>query len=137
MRRKPGFLADDGGFGFIDLMLAMVVLTIGVLALGNLQNVSSKGNTSSASRTVALNIAEKRLEEVRGKAYATIAAEAPALVDESGKPPQVGYIGQNFTREVTVATNSPITNTKTVTVIVTWSDKNGPHTVSLATILAL
>ncbi len=137
VRRKQGPLADNAGFGFIDVMLALVVLTIGVLALADLQIAASKGNNSTKSTAAASNIAEKKLEEVKGMVYANIAAEAPALVDESGNPPQVGYNGLTFTRQVTVASNSPIANTKTVTVIITWSDKAGPHTVSLATILAL
>ena len=127
-RRKQGLLADNAGFSFIDLMLALFVLTIGVLALADLQIVSSKSNTSSKGTAAALNIAEKKLEEVRGMVYTNIAAEAPTSVPDSGV---------TFTREVKVASNSPITNTKTVTVIVTWSDKTGPHTVSLATIVAL
>ena len=128
LRRKQGLLADNAGFGFIDLMLAMVVLTIGVLALADLQIVSSKGNTSSKSTAAALNIAENKLEEIKGMVYANIAAEAPTPVPDSGV---------TFTRQVTVTTNSPIMSTKTITVIVTWSDNTGPHTVSLATIMAL
>lgn len=128
-RRNQGLLADNPGFSFIDLMLALVVLTIGVLALADLQIVSSKGNASTKNTAAAAHIAEQKLEVVKGMVYATIAAEAPTAVPDPS--------GITFTRQVTVATNSPIPNTKTVTVIITWTDKAGPHTVSLATIMAL
>ena len=120
-------LSDNAGFGFIDLMLAMVVLTIGVLALADLQIVSSKGNTSSKNTTAALNIAENKIEAIKGMVYSNVVVEASTPVLDSGI---------TFTRQVTVTVNSPIVNTKKVTVIVTWSDSAGPHTVSLATIVA-
>jgi len=129
MRRKQGSRADNAGFSFIDVMVALFVLTIGVLALADLQIASSKGNSSIKSTGNASNIAEKKLEEIKGMVYANVAAEAPTeVLDPSGA---------TFTREVQVTANSPIANTKTVTVIVTWTDKNGAHKVSLATILAL
>lgn len=128
-RRKQGRLADNAGFSFIDLMLAMVVLTIGVLALADLQIASSTGNSSIKSTGNAANIAAQRLEEIKGMVYANVAAEAPIAVPDPD--------GMTFTREVQVTNNSPIANTKTVTVIVTWTDKTGAHKVSLATILAL
>lgn len=128
-RRKQGLRADNAGFSFIDVTLAMVVLTIGVLALADLQIASSKGNSSIKSTGSAANIAEKKLEEIKGMVYANVAAEAPTAVPDPS--------GATFTREVQVTNNSPIANTKTVTVIVTWTDKMGAHKVSLTTILAL
>lgn len=127
-RRKEGLLADDGGFGFIDLMLALVVLTIGVLALADLQIVAKKSNTSSSSMTSALTIAETQMETLKGTAYANIVASGPTQVTDSGV---------TFTRQVQVTNDSPVANVKTVKVIVTWTDRARiTHTVPMSTIIA-
>jgi len=127
IKHKLKAKSSIAGFSFIDVMLALVVLTIGVLALADLQIIASRGNTSSKNTTAAISVAEKKLEAIRNVVYANIAAEAPTQVTESG---------QTFTRQVTVATNSPMTNAKTVTVTVTWSDNAGTHTIPMATIMA-
>ncbi len=122
-----GLLADNAGFGFIDLMLALVVLTIGVLALANLQTISSRSNTSSKRTTEAISLAEQKMEAIKNTVYANIAAEAPTQVTSSGL---------TFTREVQVTIDSPVANAKTVKVLVSWSDASGTHTIPMATIMA-
>ena len=108
-------------------MLALVVLTIGVLALADLQVISSHGNTSSKNTTAAISLAEQKLEAIKGSLYGNIVAEAPTQVTASGL---------TFTRQVTVTDNSPAANVKTVKVIVTWSDASGTHTIPMATIIS-
>lgn len=130
LRRKLGPLAGNPGFSFIDVMLALVVLTIGMLALADLQIVSLKGNTATQYTAAAANIAEQKLEALKGMVYTSVVAETAIPVTDAS--------GLTFTRQVTVV-NGPIAgSTKTVTVIVTWTDRAGLlHTVSLATIIAL
>jgi type IV pilus assembly protein PilV len=128
-RRKQGLLSNGSGFSFIDLMLALVILTIGVLALADLQIISSKANTSSRGLTTASSLAETKLEAIKNTTYASIAAEAATTV--------TGGDGKTYTRTVTVTPNSPLTNTKTVTVTVTWQDsQNKTHTMPMATVIA-
>jgi Tfp pilus assembly protein PilV len=125
-------LANDSGSSFIDLMLALVVLTIGVLALADLQIVSSKGNTSSKSTNAAITVAEAKVEAIKNSLYGNIVAEAATPVTV-----QINSTNQiTFTRQVTVTNNSPVSNSKTVKVIVTWSDQAGTHTVPMATVIA-
>lgn len=132
-RRNDGLLADNAGFSFIDLMLAMVVLTIGVLAMADLQVIASRSNNSSRSTSAALNVATDKMEEFKDKAFTSIVAEAPTTVTVLD-PPRAPL---TFTRQVTVAIDTPIAGSKTVTVIVTWSDSAGKtHTIPMATVIA-
>lgn len=132
-RRKQGPLADNAGFSFIDLMLAMVVLTIGVLAMADLQVIASRSNNSSRSTSAALNVATGKMEEIKDKVFTSIVAEAPTTVTVLD-PPRAPL---TFTRQVTVAIDTPIAGSKTVTVIVTWSDSAGKtHTIPMATVIA-
>lgn len=131
-RRTEGRLADNAGFSFIDLMLAMVVLTIGVLAMMDLQVIATRSNTSSQGTAAALTVAEAKIEEIKDKVFTSVVSEAPTPVTV-----QINLTKQiTFTRQVTVTNDTPIAGSKTVTVIVTWSDAKGAHTVPMATVVA-
>jgi type IV pilus assembly protein PilV len=118
---------DVAGFSFIDVLLALVVLTVGVLALADLKIVANAGNTSSKRMTTALTLAETQLEQIKGLTYGNVVASGPAQVTASGL---------TFTEQVQVTNNSPVLNVKTVKVIVTWSDAGGTHTVPMSTVIA-
>jgi len=117
----------EAGFSFIDVMMALVILTIGVLALADLQTVALKRGISSQRLISAITIAEQKMETIKKTTYANIVAEPSTQVTASGL---------TFTRQVTVANDSPLVNSKTVTVTVTWSDGSQNHTVPTATIIA-
>ncbi|HZC68702.1 MAG TPA: hypothetical protein VE201_08805, partial [Nitrospirales bacterium] len=105
---------SEEGFSFIDVMLALVVLTIGVLAVADLQVISSSGNKTSQGITTAASLGEATLEAVKNPnttPYANIVSAPATQV--------VGADGKTYTKTVTVTTNSPLTNTKTVTVTLT------------------
>ncbi len=132
IQRARRLLADNSGVSFIDLMMALVILTIGVLALADLQIVSSKGNASSKSTNAAITVAETKLEAIKNSLYGNIVAEAATPVTVP-----INSTNQiTFTRQVAVTDNSPVPNSKTVKVIVTWSDQAGTHTVPMATVIA-
>ena len=118
----------EAGFSFIDLMLALVVLTIGVLSLADLQIISSSGNKSSQGLTTAASLGEAKLEAIKNTPYANIVAESAT--------PVTGADGTTYTRVVTVTNNSPMPNTKIVTVTLTWTDGSRTTTIPMSTIIA-
>lgn len=134
-RRNQGLLADNAGFSFIDLMLSIVVLTIGVLAMADLQVIATRSNNSSTGTAAALTVATAKMEAIKDTVFTSIVAEAatqlpPVYLNEA----QTQWI--IFTRQVTVTIDSPIAGSKTVKVIVTWSDAKGTHTIPMATVIA-
>ncbi len=119
----------EAGFSFIDVMLALVILTFGVLGLADLQVIASSGNKASQGLTTAAALGQAKLEAIKNTLYANIVAEAATPVTAAD--------GSTYTRTVTVATDSPVVNTKTVTVTITWLDSaNKAHAVPMATIIA-
>jgi type IV pilus assembly protein PilV len=121
----------ETGFSFIDVMLALVVLTIGVLAVADLQVISSSGNKTSQGITTAASLGEATLEALNNPntiPYANIVSVPATQV--------VGADGKTYTKTVTVTTDSPLTNTKTVTVTLTWTDGSKTNTVPMSTIIA-
>jgi type IV pilus assembly protein PilV len=121
----------ETGFSFIDVMLALVVLTIGVLAVADLKVISSSGNKTSQGITTAASLGEATLEALKNPntiPYANIVSVPATQV--------VGADGKTYTKTVTVTTDSPLTNTKTVTVTLTWTDGSKTNTVPMSTIIA-
>ena len=68
------------GFSLIELLVAMVIFTVGLLSIAGLQAVAKKSNYESNQRTTASHIAYGLLEEMRanGNGIATYLA-APDL----------------------------------------------------------
>src|SRR5207244_11079163 len=75
---------SEAGFSFIDVMLALVILTIGVLALADLQTVTLKRCISSQRLISAKTIAEQKMETIKKTTYANIVAEATIQSTTSG-----------------------------------------------------
>ncbi len=114
------------GFTLIEIMIAVAIISIGLLALGGLQVSLVRGNALSQRMTAAISVAEQKIEQVKNTPYANIQAESATQIQASGI---------NFTRQVTVTDNSPLANTKTVNVTVTWSDGLRTHAVPFTTII--
>lgn len=53
------------GFSLIELLVAMVIFTVGLLTIAGLQAVAKKSNYESTQRTTAAHIAYGLLEEMR------------------------------------------------------------------------
>jgi Tfp pilus assembly protein PilV len=115
----------------IEVMIALVVTTVGLL--GALAMVGSLyvGSTFNRNVTEALTLAQSKIEQVNSQAV-TLAApadgiESTEILDAVGNP--AGAPG--FTRTTTWATNAA-QQTRRVTVTVTWTDgANKSHGVTL------
>lgn len=121
------FLSDENGFSFIDLVLATVVLTIGVLAMMDLQVIAARSNASSKSMVLALSLAEAKMEAIKNKTFTSILSEAPATLIDSNI---------TYTTTVTVTNDQPIAGVKKVNVAVAWQDVRGQHTIPMAMVIA-
>ena len=103
----------DAGFGLIEVIVALIVLSVGVLSVSNVLTQSVAMQTISSQRTSALTIAQTAMEQIRAMDPLTVAAVSAQAVDEDGQPDVNGV----FTRAVTVT--SAGTHLIEVTVIVT------------------
>lgn len=117
----------EEGFTLIEIMITLVIMSIGLMALAGLQISAIRGNAFSKRLTTAISIAQSRLEQVKNTPYANIQSESSTQVTESNL---------NFTRQVTVTNNSPLPNTKRVEVAVTWTQASKTYTVPISTIIS-
>ena len=119
------FIGPDAGFTLVESMITLAIMSVGLLALAGLQITALRGNALSRRMTTAVSIAEQRTEQLKNTPYIDIHAEAATQVTASNL---------HFTRQVTV-TNGPLSNTKSVSVLVSWQDQSKTHTFPIATII--
>jgi prepilin-type N-terminal cleavage/methylation domain-containing protein len=126
MRSKPSVSFEEG-FTLLEIMIALVILSIALVALAGLQVSAIKGNAFSKRMTTAVSIGNEKMEQLKNSSYANILSESPIQVTQSN---------MNFTRQVTVTNNNPLPNMKTVNVMVTWSDSSKSYSVPITTIIS-
>lgn len=127
------------GFTLIEVLIAMTLLVIGILAVASMQIISLGGNSNAIRVTEASTWAGDKVETLMARPYSHA-----DLVDTNGN----GVAGLNDTDVVgsladggpevndgftvfwNVADNTPVTDCKTIRVIVRRSDKGVSKTVS-------
>jgi type IV pilus assembly protein PilV len=119
-------LRQESAFTLLEVLVAMLLLTIGMLGVTNLTIGIIKGNSYSKNVTTATVVAEQQIEQAQRIGYAGV----DGLVGNATVP--MG--GTSFTRTTAVTAGSPDPNMKTVSVGVTWNPGN--NSVSLNTIIS-
>jgi prepilin-type N-terminal cleavage/methylation domain-containing protein len=117
MKRAP-----ESGMTLVELMIALVVLALGILAVGRLFPLGSVSQNMNRLTTGGTGYTEQKLEELQNLSWAD-----PALTD--GRHPagiateSLGNGGwQRFYQVTTLA--SPLDNIKRVIVTVSWQAVN-------------
>jgi len=74
---------NEAGYTLISVIMAVVILSIGLLALTKSQSLLVRAEAMSAQRGIALGIARNYIEEVRSRTPDPV-AEPAVSVDETG-----------------------------------------------------
>lgn len=72
-------LRNEGGFGMVEMLIAMVVLSVALLALAAGYEQASLSLHSSGQRSAATNLAEQQLESFSAAGYCSIALNPTSL----------------------------------------------------------
>jgi type IV pilus modification protein PilV len=86
------------GFTLISVLVAITLLSIGIMALARMQFTITRVTREESSRTMALQLATTYLEMVRTRDPWTVSSEAATAIDSTG----VVAAGGTFTRQLTV-----------------------------------
>ncbi|MDY0374943.1 MAG: prepilin-type N-terminal cleavage/methylation domain-containing protein [Desulfobacterium sp.] len=122
MELKQGALGNGEGFTLIEVLIAMLVMSVGLLTLGGMQVVAIKSNSNASNITTATALIEEKLDVYKSMDYT-------AIVNENGSQ-------NNFDWNTSVAANTPANGLKTITVNVSWTGGNKTHSLAFGTIVA-
>ena len=136
----------ERGLTLLEVMVALVILAIGLLALSGMQLMTIQKNGSSFRSTTAVSLADQRLQQLKNLSFSDPSLTAGSHTDTALTVTYGGATGSNvqhtYNRSYTVTDNSPLAGVKLVAYTVTWVETttsqglNGAtltvnHTVSL------
>ena len=117
---------ENGGFTLLEVLIAILILSVGLLGMASLTVGIIHGNRFSNDMTTATTLAQDKMEDIRRTTYSSVASETKAALSS----PYAEY-----KREVTVTDDSPASDMKTVSVKAYWGASDA-HSVELKTIVA-
>jgi len=105
------------GFTLIELMIALVILSITLLALAGLMIQSTRNTSWGGHLTEAATFAQDKFEEFR--ALRPLAPPSGDIAEGIGNDARTGSTGIQYTRNWNVVTFG---NARSITITVTWTD---------------
>lgn len=121
--QKTGRPVREGGFTLLEVIIAISILTFGLLAVASMQTTAIRGNDNASNITEATTFAQDTLEDLMALRYTNSGLDD--VNPGFGTPTThaiaapTGYTGLSYT----VDDDNPITNAKLITVTITWQDK--------------
>jgi prepilin-type N-terminal cleavage/methylation domain-containing protein len=109
------------GFSLIEILIALVILSIALLALAGLMAQTTKNNSFGGRITEAATFAQDKLEELRAITWVTITPGSDKMSSN----------GMDFARNWNVATSG---NLKTISITINWNDKTS-HSITLRSVV--
>jgi len=123
-RRFPlNRLQETKGFSMIEVLIALIILSVSLLALAGLMGVVTKNNSYGSHLTEATTLAQDKLEELRVSRWGSIA---------EGSDNITGCSNIDYTRTWQVTNGTGI---KTVAIVIGWNDRVD-HSIRLLSVLS-
>ena len=111
------------GFTLIEILVALVILSVSLLALAGLMVTTTRNTASGGHLTEASTFAQDRLEELRATQWANIV---------TGQDQRAGSTGITYRRNWNVVLNG---NIRTINITVNWTDRIN-HSISLLSVIS-
>lgn len=124
---------NKSGFTLVEFLVALIILTVGMLGLLQSVNISMDKNIDNVFRTEAVMLADDRMMSYRTLAYSTVrvtsASPAKVVYLRDIRGIQKAYSSQEIVTQ-------PTTHTKQITVNITWKKRNQHYTHSLSSAIS-
>jgi prepilin-type N-terminal cleavage/methylation domain-containing protein len=115
------------GFSLVEVMIAMLILAIALLALAGLMVTTTRNSSFGGHMTEASTFAQDKLEQLRVSPWTGVA---------TGNDTLQGSTGITYTRNWAVTPNAD-GNQRWVSITLTWTDptKNSNHSMRLLSVV--
>jgi len=120
---------NSKGFSFIELLIAMAILSLGMLAAVSMQFGSARNNTKGNIYTQANMLAKSQLENLKNQDVDLLAAGGP-YQDPNNPVNADGQPGGIYTRSWTI--DNLGTGARRITVTVQWNRMGRPGNVVIS-----
>jgi len=117
---------SGNGFTLLEVVIAICILSIGLLAIASMQINAVEGNASSRDLTEATSWAQSKTEELMALPYTNGLLNSGNQTDPN--PPD------DYTITWNIVDNNPVNNAKLITVTVTWQGRHGQRSTQLGCI---
>ena len=117
-------LKRSNGFSLIEVIIALFILAVALLALAGLMVSTTKNTSFGGHMTEASTFAQDKVEELKVSQWASVV---------SGADTRTGSTGINYSRTWTVMNNTNSTQ-RWVTVRVNWNDRTN-HSISFLSVI--
>ncbi len=104
---------NQRGFTLIEIMVAVTLLSIGLLGMAGLTVGIMRGNALSSEVTTATALAQAKMEDIKRLGYSGVSSSAEGYSAISGYP--------LYRRDTVIDVDTPKVGTKTVTITVFWN----------------
>jgi len=118
------------GFTLVDMLIALVLLTIGLLGLAKLTVAIMFGNQVCNKVTMATIVAQSKVEDMRRLGYKGIVGTDMTTIE--GFNTIKNY--PDFQRITQTDVDAPVDGLKTITVTVNWKIRERPKSMVISTI---
>jgi len=109
-------MSGENGFAILEVLIAVSIFAIGLLAVAALQITAFRGNRVGDELTKATMLAQMQVEALKGADFSTAALAVGNYVDANNPIDETGAAGGRFTRTWTIADNTAFSRLVTVTV---------------------
>ena len=123
---------NQNGFTLLEILLAITIFAIGLLAVATMQISAIQGNKLGNEWTQATTLAQQQLEALKSGDITTATYTAGAYFDANNPMTGTGASGGIFNRSWTIAANTTFSVRTTVTV--SWIQKGVNHSVALTSV---
>ncbi|MGA1867582.1 MAG: type IV pilus modification PilV family protein [bacterium] len=128
-------MRNQQGFTLVEIFLSIIILSVGLLLIAELQITGAKGNKNSKDMSSAVLLAESKIEELKESGFSSlidgnypVGTNLP--IDSSGAP------GGIFTRTWKISPYKGSNSMKYIEVNVQWAEKEKSHTICLNTVFS-
>jgi type IV pilus assembly protein PilV len=115
--QKQGKRDGEAGFTLLEVIAAVSILTVGLLAVASMQTAAIQSNDKAYRVSEGATLAQNRIEALMGLPY-----DDPLLENGTGKTDPIFPTPNDYSITYNVD-DGPVTNTKLITVFATRQDR--------------